>query len=193
MPKVTCSFCQRKQKAKTHTNHYIYPKRVTNGCCSGGYTVVDKELILPKKWREFVNRKGHHEGYACPDCIASTKDVHIEEQAKAKKRVKAAKKEYKRFLSSEWLALDSLIEEERYINKLLDDLKWSGRGQHKIHVRSWLRQEYYKAAGNVNILKNKEFDLRHAVKNRKEEVADWDPKRLVSAIPVLQSVHSPNT
>jgi len=190
MPKVACSFCQKTKKAKTHTNHYIYPRRVTNGSCSGGYTVVDEELIIPKRWREFVNRKGRHEGYACPECIASTKDVHIEEQAKTKQMLKAAKKEYKHFLANEWMGLDLLIKEEKYTYQRLDNSRWSGRMQHDAHFRAWCEVQYFKAAGSVQRLKNKESRLRSTVRKKKEEVEHWNPKRLVSAIPVLQSMHS---
>jgi hypothetical protein len=190
VPKITCQFCFATKKVKTRTNHYYYPRRCYNGSCDGGYKVEDKEVIIPKGWEQFEGKFDRVSGsrviqYACPECIASTKDAHEQNRIEAKAKLKAAKQKYKHFLANEWNTLDSLIQEEEHTKRNMHNNKRTYPLEKDPFFIKWAQ-----AAGSVQRLKNKEWDLRAAINSAKEQVTDWDPKRLVSAIPVLQSIHT---
>jgi len=190
VPKITCQFCFTTKKVKTRTNHYYYPRRCYNGSCDGGYKVEDKEVIVPKRWREFEGKFDLVSGsrvvqYACPECIASTKDAHEQNRIKAKAALKTAKKKHKHFLANEWRMLDSLIQEKERTYRSMHNNKRTYPLRKDPFFIKWQQ-----AAGKVQSLKNKEWGLRDAINIAKEQVTDWDAKRLTNAIPVLQAMHT---
>jgi len=190
MPKITCQFCLATKKVKTHTNHYYYPRRCYNGSCDGGYKVEEKEVIIPKGWEQFEGKFDRVSGsrrvqYACPECIASTKDAHEQNRIEAKAKLKATKQKHKHFLANEWCMLDSLIQEEKHTYRNMGNNKRTYPLEKDPFFIKWAQ-----AKGNLQRLKNKESDLSDAIRIAKEQVRTWDPKRLTNAIPVLQSIHT---
>ena len=190
MPKIACQFCVATKKVKTHTNHYYYPRRCYNGSCDGGYKVEEKKVILPRGWEQFEGKfdlvsASRRIQYACPECIASTKSAHKQNRIKAKAKLKAAKQKYNHFLANGWGTLDSLIQKEKRKNRNMSNNKRTYPLEKDTFFIQWSE-----AAGNVQRLKNKKSKLEDAVRIAKQQVKTWDPKRLINAIPVLQSMHT---
>lgn len=192
MPKITCQFCFATKKVKTRTNHYYYLRSCYHGSCKGGYKVEDEEVIIPKRWEQFEGEFDCVSGtrrveYACPECIASTKHVHEQNRIEAKAKLKAAKQKHKHFLANEWRMLDNLLKKEKHTYRNMHNNERTYPLDKDPHFIKWAQ-----AKGNVQRLKNKESDLRGAIRIAKEQVKTWDPKRLIQAIAVLQSSEKVN-